>query len=269
MGDKSGIEWTDATWGPVTGCTKVSAGCKHCYAERQWPRLAANPKTVYHGRKFKDVMCHEDRLDQPRRWTKPRMVFVNSVSDLFHEQVPDDFIARVFTEMRLCPQHTFQILTKRPERMWEWFRIFESGHSYAFKEWPLSNVWVGVSVEDQVTANDRLPFLFETPAAVRFVSCEPLLGPIDLLEYGYLQNHEWAMGVPGGLNWVIAGGESGPRARPSHPDWFLALRDQCVWAGVPFFMKQMASKAPIPDDLMIREYPNAKRQARQPYPGMS
>ncbi|MRR49405.1 MAG: phage Gp37/Gp68 family protein [Rhodocyclaceae bacterium] len=266
MSDKSKIEWTDATWNPVTGCTKVSAGCKHCYAERTWARLSANPTTRYHGRAFTDVQCHIDVLHQPLRWTKPRRIFVNSMSDLFHPDVPDRFIADVFGVMAACPQHTFQVLTKRPERMRNLLRAgcmgrFESDVEEAaamylddWVQWPLKNVWLGVSVEDQATADERIPLLLQTPAAVRWVSAEPLLGPVDL---------NYAFGIPTGagkgscpmhlagvcpeglrpkgeqhLHWVIVGGESGPKARPMNPDLVRSLRDQCAAAGVPFMFKQ-------------------------------
>ncbi len=196
MSDKTGIAWTDATWNPVTGCSKVSQGCKNCYAEREWGRLSANPKAMaYYGRAFTDIACHEDRLDQPLRWKKPRMIFVNSMSDLFHEDVPDDFIDRVFAVMALAENHTFQVLTKRPERMLRWFdpgfdnrehavgqamreiAAARGGDDAGLPEWPLPNVWLGVSVEDHATADERIPLLLQAPAAVRWVSAEPLIGP--------------------------------------------------------------------------------------------
>lgn len=196
MSDKSRIEWTNATWNPVTGCMKISQGCKHCYAKRDWARLAAMPGTVYHGRAFEDVRTHAERLDQPLRWRKPRRVFVNSMSDLFHEDVPDEFIDQVFAIMALSPQHTFQVLTKRPERlraylstgladqriwyaarpfcqqqMWDCYSKLPVPHPGAgpggigLKTWPIKNVWLGVSVEDQATADERIPLLLQTPAA--------------------------------------------------------------------------------------------------------
>lgn len=228
MGDKSAIEWTDATWNPVTGCTKVSQGCKNCYAERVFPR-------PYPGRKFTDVQTHPDRLEQPLRWKKPRRIFVNSMSDLFHEDVPNEFIFDVFTIMARAHWHTFQVLTKRPERMAELVaEPVEDG-----EEPPPRNIWWGVSVEDQATADERIPLLQQTPAAIRFLSCEPLLGNMNIERYLVRKN----VGGPGeattyGVDWVIAGGESGPKARPSHPDWFRSLRDQCAAAGVPYFFKQ-------------------------------
>lgn len=262
MSDKTHIEWTDATWNVVTGCAKVSQGCKNCYALRDWPRLAANPKTVYFGREFTDVRCHPDRLEQPMRWTKPRMIFVNSMSDLFHDDVPDEFIDRVFAVMARARHHTFQVLTKRPERMREYLntsdrigRVAAASHEVPYcamewiREWPLPNVWLGVSVEDQATAAERIPLLLDTPAAVRWVSAEPCLGPIDLSRYlgpRQIANPDGYGGDIGSgwttdfrtLDWVVCGGESGPKARPMHPDWARSLRDQCKSAGVAFHFKQ-------------------------------
>lgn len=238
MSDKTGIEWTDATWNPVTGCAKVSAGCKHCYALREWPRMAANPKTVYYGREFTDVRCHPERLDQPLRWKKPRMIFVNSMSDLFHESVSAEFIGEVFNVMHKAKQHTFQVLTKRPERMLEWI----SRSAYLCND-PLPNVWIGVSVEDQASADERIPLLLQTPAAVRWISAEPLLGAVDVSRF-----LEFYSG-PGDafrLDWVVAGGESGPHARPMHPDWVRSLRDQCKAASAQFMFKQWGEW--VPDD---------------------
>ena len=470
MGDKSKIEWTDATWNPVTGCTKVSAGCKNCYAERLFPRVygkslvhlstglvAATPAAIgghYRPRKFTDIQVHENRLDQPLRWKKPRMVFVNSMSDLFHPDVPDKVRDQVFAVMALCPQHTFQVLTKRPEGMNSYcgsdetlgrlLRLLAEAtqdspvvyqridhKSDGLKGFALPNVWMGVSVEDQATADERIPVLLQTPAAVRFVSYEPALAGIDFSPFfGYNPNHGEdtekrrgslpgsidrdagdrpagenladqeqngksvdgqsgrnsmpsspsreqdrsrisanqsdvcgdaaqrngaSAGVetfprpnPGGsghqpqereengqspgkpgsidrigksetrseragnsqsgesmgrgqqfdeidnhsgggnqekegggreveqhseglrnsipdrfqdsqerasISWVICGGESGPKARHADPEWFRSVRDQCKEAGISFFMKQMTKKAPIPEDLMIREYP--------------
>lgn len=270
MSDKSKIEWTDATWNPVTGCTKVSQGCKHCYAERDWKRLRANRASVYYGRDFTNVQCHPERLDQPLRWRRGRRIFVNSMSDLFHEAVPDTFIAEVFAYMAYGRQHVFQVLTKRPERMRDLMHDLQFndlvvdamlvastdaeeilGQRGEFSpnerrtddvraydpDWPLPNVWLGVSVEDQETADERIPRLVDTPAAVRFLSCEPMLGPIDLEQACEITNDGFHKPVwP--LDWVIAGGESGPHARPSHPDWFRSLRDQCAAADVPFLFKQ-------------------------------
>lgn len=260
MSENSRIEWTEATWNPVTGCTKVSQGCKNCYAKRDWARLAAMPGTVYHGRAFEDVQCHPERLDIPLRWRKPRRVFVNSMSDLFHEDVPEEFIDRVFAVMVLSPQHTFQVLTKRPERMSAYMnatmrllkinaRIDTGREIVDYGGWPLPNIWLGVSVEDQTTADQRIPLLLQTPAAVRWISAEPLIGPLDLDRTGGLDGYyvggmiDFAsctdnMDAIPRIDWVVVGGESGPNARPMHPDWARSLRDQCITAGVPFFFKQ-------------------------------
>ena len=219
MSDNSKIEWTEATWNPVTGCTKVSPGCDHCYAEtfaERWRGVSG-----HHFENGFDVTLRPERLEQPLHWRRPRRIFVNSMSDVFHEAVPDDFIARMFAVMAECPQHTFQVLTKRHGRM----RALLT--RLVFK--PPPNIWLGVSVENQRWADIRIPALLATPAAVRFLSCEPLLGPVDL---------KLADERDGCLHWVIAGGESGPGARPMHPEWVRSLRDQCRVAGVPFFFKQ-------------------------------
>ena len=252
MSDKSQIEWTDATWTPVVGCTRVSAGCDHCYAfalhDRRyiaWKRGAyPDAPTQYH-QPFSKVQLLPERLTQPLRWRNPRRVFVNSLSDLFHDDVPDEYIASVFMVMMSAPRHTFQVLTKRPERMWRLVpQIARSLTKRDGTGWPLPNVWLGVSVEDQATADARIPFLLETPAAARFISAEPLLGPITLGSIG-LMNCPPAVWIPWyeeacppGLHWVIVGGESGPHARPMQADWALSLRNQCAAEGVPFFFKQ-------------------------------
>ncbi len=200
------------TWNPVTGCTKISQGCKYCYAERMALRLKA--MRVQHYENGFDVALHEDALETPLKWKKPRVVFVNSMSDLFHEDVPAEFIRQVFETMTRCPQHIFQILTKRSQRL---KALSSSLH------WPV-NVWMGVSVED-----DRVLFRIEdlkhVPAAVRFLSCEPLIGPLDELP---LQ----------GIHWVIVGGESGPGARPMKQEWVHSILNQCEAMDVPFFFKQ-------------------------------
>lgn len=240
MSAKSAIEWTDATWNPVTGCTKVSQGCKHCYAERDWARLAHLP--AFAGRAFTDVACHADRLDQPMRWKKPRRIFVNSMSDLFHHEVPDFFIRTVFDVMAACPQHTFQILTKRAERM----------QFLLWSEWdwkPAPNVWLGVSVEDQATADQRIPLLLQTPAAVRWISAEPLLAPVDLAQsVGQAIFWRNENDPDRRIDWVVAGGESGAKARPMNPAWARSLRDQCATASVPFLHKQNGEW--VPSDLL-------------------
>lgn len=226
MSSQSHIEWTDATWNPVSGCTKVSSGCAHCYAERISKRW---------GRDFSKVELHPDRLELPLHWRKPRMIFVNSMSDLFHENVPPNFIHRVYRVMEKCPQHTFQILTKRPERAVD----FYGGTSGAgLSAPPLRNVWLGTSIEDQKTADERIMHLLVCPAAIRFLSVEPMLGPIRLLL-------KWEADGPALLDWVIVGGESGPGARPMHPDWVRSVRDQCKAAGVPFFFKQWGEWMPV------------------------
>lgn len=249
------IEWTDETWNPVTGCTKVSRGCKNCYAETIANRKL--PRGGFTDRPFTTVRCHHERLDQPLRMRKPLRIFVNSMSDLFHEDVPFSFIDKVFAIAELANTHKFQILTKRPARMRQYFH--ESRKCW----WPLPNVWLGVSVEDQATADERIPLLLQTPAAVRFVSYEPALGRIDLSEHlgmwwnqtmncfeavGHQFNRRGRDGIAKpGLDWLIAGGESGPNARPAHPDWFRSIRDQCAAAGVAFFFKQWGEWAPRVD----------------------
>lgn len=212
MADRSSIEWTEATWNPVTGCTKVSAGCKHCYAERMSYRLQAMGKAHY-ANGF-DLALHPDALDIPRRWKSPRLIFVNSMSDLFQVDVPLAFIKRVFEVMSECPQHTFQILTKRPHIAAEMHNALP---------WP-DNVWLGTSVENAKVI-DRIKHLRQVPAAVRFLSVEPLLGPLPRLALR-------------GIDWVIVGGESGPGSRPMNADWVRQIRDRCIARDVPFFFKQ-------------------------------
>lgn len=209
---QSSIEWTDATWNPLTGCTKVSPGCAHCYAERMAVRLQGMGHPKYaHG--F-TLMLHESALVQPLAWKAPRRVFVNSMSDLFHEDVPLRFILEVFDVMKRASWHQFQVLTKRSERL---------AALDPELDWP-HNVWIGVSVENQRYAF-RIDHLLQTRAQVKFLSLEPLLGPLPRLKLA-------------GINWVIVGGESGPGARPLDPRWVAEIRDQCVDAGVAFFFKQ-------------------------------
>lgn len=259
MSDKTRIEWTEATWNPVTGCTKVSQGCKHCYAERDWARLVHLP--AYQGRAFTDVVCHPERLDQPMRWKRPRRIFVNSMSDLFHEAVPDAFIDEVFAVMTFSPRHTFQVLTKRPARMLEYMRRdqvtpalralapkarglpWQDGER--IKLWPRPNICLGVSVEDQETADELIPLLLQTPAAVRWISAEPLLGAVDLTQFLVRSFDEAEAAGHYGLDWVVAGGESGPKARPMNPVWARNIRDQCNAAGVPFLFKQWGEWYPV------------------------
>ena len=232
MATDSSIEWTDSTWNPVLGCTKVSAGCKHCYAERMAKRLVAigaaaiergqnagklnnySQVVTNAGRWNGNVYMDEASLAQPSRWRSPKTVFVNSMSDMFHEKVPDSFIQNVFDVMNSCPQHTFQLLTKRPERAAEFAKKLR---------WS-ENIWLGTSVEDTRVVG-RIRYLRKIPAFVRFLSVEPLLGPIPRLPIA-------------GIDWVIVGGESGPGARPMRKEWVSRIRDRCTARGVPFFFKQ-------------------------------
>jgi len=212
MATKSKIEWTETTWNPVTGCTKVSPGCAHCYAERFSKRLKAMGRLRYRNGFL--VTTHEDVVTAPLRWKKPRLVFVNSMGDLFHEEVPESFVASVFQVMNRTPRHTYQVLTKRSVRL--------ASIAPALR-WS-QNIWMGVSVEDGDYLN-RAENLRKIPAKVRFLSLEPLLGPLPDLDLE-------------GIQWVIVGGESGPGARPMRPEWVARIRDRCLEAGVPFFFKQ-------------------------------
>lgn len=277
MSDRTGIEWTDATWNPIRGCSRVSEGCRHCYAEGQAARIIAmdRGRGVPEGQGSYDgllakagqwngkIKVVDEALEQPLRWQKPRMIFVNSMSDLFHENVSDKVIDRIFAVMALATQHTFQVLTKRPERMkaylstpnregivkgaaWELLGHMPKRSNAGMKPaFPLPNVWMGVSVEDQTAADERIPLLLQTPAAVRWISAEPLLGAVDLsdwLEVGSLES-ELGLSNPG-IDWVVVGGESGHKARPMHPSWARWLRGQCAAAGVPFLFKQWGEWAP-------------------------
>jgi protein gp37 len=218
MSEQTGIEWTDATWNPVTGCTKISPGCKNCYAERLAARLQAMENPRY--QKGFSVTLQPDLLALPLRWRQPKRIFVNSMSDLFHEAIPEDFIRRVFEVMARADRHVFQILTKRSGRL----------ASLAPRlPWSL-NIWQGVSVEN-ARYTTRIDHLRTVPAAVRFLSIEPLLGPIPNLPLA-------------GIDWVIVGGESGPGRRPMAAAWAREIRDQCVMAGVPFFFKQWGGRTP-------------------------
>lgn len=208
----SKIEWTESTWNPVTGYTKISSGCKNCYAERMAKRLQKMGQPNYMN--GFQVTLHEHILDYPLRWKKPQTIFVNSMSDLFHEQIPEVFILKVFDVMKKAHWHTFQVLTKRSQRLKELAKQLE---------WP-SNVWIGVSVENE-DVQFRIDALKEVPASVRFLSLEPLLGPLPFIE---LAN----------IDWVIVGGESGPRARPIKEEWVIEIKEQCVKQNVPFFFKQ-------------------------------
>jgi protein gp37 len=293
MATNTSIEWADKTWSPIIGCDRVSPGCDNCYAigtarireGNPHPQIAAafagTTERTEAGIDWSGkVNLLDDRLTQPLRWRKPARVFVNSMSDLFHADVPDEFIAHVFAVMALTPQHTYQVLTKRHARMRS---LLSSRDFLALVDdqreqvqpgcgdfaWPLPNVWLGVSVENQKWADIRIPALLETPAAVRFLSCEPLLGPVDLFagdhsgherdfdgndDYVCLDCSTDERHVPWrvidrtglGIDWVIVGGESGPKARAMHPDWARSLRDQCATADVPLFFKQWGEWGPAP-----------------------
>lgn len=311
----TGIQWTDETWNPTTGCDRVSPGCDHCYALTMAGRLKVmgqqryqrdgNPATSGPG--FK-LTLHPADLGMPMRWRKPRRVFVNSMSDLFHDDVPDGFLASVWAAMAMTPRHTYQILTKRHGRMRALLssdgflelveqHIYERStspcDSHATDVWPLPNVWGGVSVEDQKRAELRVPALVETPLAVRFLSCEPLIGPVDLDRYLTVAAPGDNLWCPSArryidvidsvectctrthvlgqrLDWVIVGGESGPGARVCDPEWIRSLVRQCQAARVPVFVKQLGSvwarwhgsgtgkgddPAFWPADLRVREFP--------------
>jgi protein gp37 len=254
------IEWSDAVWNPLAGCTRVSAGCQACYAERLAHRVAAMGHVKYHGLTRKvgsevrwtgEVRFVEEALDLPLRWKKPRRIFVNSMSDLFHEKVTDEWIDRIFRTMVVAQQHTYQILTKRPERM----REYIVSHQPAVGAWPPSWIHLGVSVENQETADERIPLLLQTPAAVRFLSVEPLLGPVDLtpwLAHELTPDDKLMLAFAGGarttedlqrmarrIDWIIVGGESGPGARPCDIAWIRSVVAQAKAAGVPVFVKQL------------------------------
>jgi protein gp37 len=285
MGDKSKIDWTDATWNPVTGCTHVSPGCDHCYAASlasgRLKEVPAYKGLAVDGRFTGEVRLLPARLDQPLSWTRPRRIFVNSMSDLFHSDIPKEYLARVFAVMAAAKQHQFQILTKRAGVMryllnseefaclvlgeWEKLRVKDHGNfplTPDGKRVLVPNVWLGVSAESQKWAELRIPALVQTPAAVKFVSAEPLLGPIDLfgnveepgpavtregvmnlVDYG--TGIEWDVDDQLGIDWVIVGGESGHEARPMHPDWARSIRDQCVKWGVAFHFKQWGEWKPV------------------------
>jgi protein gp37 len=285
------IEWTDEVWNPVTGCTEVSPGCDHCYAKTFAERWRGVPG--HHFENGFDVTLRPERLDQPLRWKRPRRVFVNSMSDLFHESVPTEFIAQVFATMAASPQHAFQLLTKRHGRMRALLRgkRFAQDVNAAYVtlpsdipaargyEWPLPNVWLGVSAEDPHWAEIRIPALLDTPAAVRFVSIEPMLGPVTLYPGKWIP--PWGGGprvdlsqpwqAPGpALDWVIIGGESGPGARRMAEGWARNLVDECTETGTPVFVKQLGSVLgrqlgagpkggdwdAWPEDLRVREFPH-------------
>jgi protein gp37 len=294
MADKTRIEWADATVNAINGCSVTSPGCTNCYAMKlAGTRMKTHPSRegltvetkagpVWNG----EVRLHEPALLQPLSWSKPRRIFWNAHGDTFHDAVPDEWIDRIFAVAALTPQHTHMILTKRSKRMREYFTkvrvcdgvcdsmsiVWDVAQNMAIEHGLLDryqptirvlpNVWLGVSVEDQTRADERIPHLLATPAAVRFLSCEPLLGPVDLHRHDSDEARDWltghwfevdtapdgggiAQGTGAKIDWVIAGGESGPGARPMHPDWARSLRDQCAAAGVPFHFKQWGEWAPV------------------------
>lgn len=273
MANNSPIEWTDATWNPIVGCSIISPGCTNCYAMKMASRIEAmgnQPRYAGTTRKVNGNAIWTGKLAQapdsvllaPLKRKKPTTYFVNSMGDLFHEDCPDEWIDRVFAVMALAPQHTFQVLTKRSERMRDYFDggrdradivglamltiVDRIPHGHRRVPWPLPNVWLGVSTERQEEADERIPLLLQTPAAVRFISAEPLLGPIDLMEV--IPNpiiYNVIHGMERLLDWVIVGGESGSNARPMHPDWARALRDQCKATGTNFFFKQWGAWKPL------------------------
>ena len=270
------IEWTDKSWNPVAAyfngkrgwmCSKPSPGCKHCYSERINLRLGNG--LLYTAENAARVDWQLVNLDEPAKWRKPQMCFVESMGDLFHEAIPDEMIGRVWSQMLEFPRHTFQVLTKRPKRMrvlLEQFRAEKAAKGVRDDD----HIWLGVSVENQEQADKRIPELLGIPAAVRFLSCEPLLGAIDLYSIvapdgdGPNSNLYW-IGMDASIDWVIVGGESGPGARPMHPEWARSLRDQCQNAGVPFFFKQWGEWKPSshPEDFFPVGH---RRQGMPRYP---
>lgn len=323
MGRETGISWTDSTWNPIRGCSRVSEGCRNCYAESVAHRfsgaglpyeglvhLDSNGKST--GKWNGQIKFVESHLLDPLKWKEPRRIFVNSMSDLFHENVTDEMRDQIFAVMAICPQHMFQVLTKRPQRMLAYLRRIqdddkdmqawinaaidlptggENKRCVEECDWPLPNVQLGVSIEDQKSADERVPILLDTPAAVRFISAEPLLGEVRLGKTHGLPIFESRgarmRGMPAGndlgpipdgwyahtrhtipaqswIDWVIVGGESGKGARPMQEEWARSLRDQCDAAGVAFFMKQMGSVfgahkgENIPEDLSIKQFPGVQ-----------
>ena len=302
--NKTNIEWTDRTWNPTVGCTRVSEGCRNCYAfqlhdKRHKAKLAGKRLPDQYAKPFNELQLMTDRLAEPLSWRKPQKVFVNSVSDLFHKDVPDEFLDRVFAVMALSPRHTFQVLTKRPERMAAYVAGClvdgklrpalrdaaidvqggsiecdvggPNGFSRALATlkgwpWPLPNLWLGTSVENQAAADERIPHLLATPAAVRFLSCEPLLGPVTIR---CANSKSDELGLPfrplkHDIHWVIVGGESGPDSRHCRVEWVRSLVDQCRAAGVACFVKQdsgprSGQQGRIPLDIwQMKEFPDAQ-----------
>ena len=314
MSDKTAIQWTDRTWTPLTGCTRVSLGCDHCYAFQlhdqrhiawkrgRWP--TAPPQ--YH-QPFSTVQLLPDRLIEPLRWRTPSRVFLTSMGDVFHEDLPEKYLAEIFGVMARTPQHTYQVLTKRPERMarllndLEWVELvaYYADWGETFFPWPLPNVWLGTTVENEAAARARLGYLRQCPAAVRFLSMEPLLEAVNLdFWFGLRPGYEWRpcvcaeispvdrpcitcvarqdLAAASGISWVIIGGESGPHARPFDLAWARDLIGQCRAAGVPVFVKQLGAvwakesgakhahggnPDEWPEDLRVREWPTVKEAA--------
>lgn len=295
MGDGTSIEWTEASWNPLRArdcltrqpgwyCEIISPGCQNCYAQAINKRLGTGSSYLKKDRRVSETYLDEKLLAQPLRWRRPRRIFVCSMSDLFGEWVPDEMIDRIFAVMALCPQHTFQVLTKRAERMRDYMRGLEDpwkGHADRPRCMAhAKNLWLGVSVEDQRRADERIPLLLETPAAVRWVSAEPLLEAVDFHQvmhaWRMMTGSEFLRRSPANIDWIVVGGESGPGARPFNIDWARSIIAQCQAAGVACFVKQLGAKpywqedatAPLPlrdhkggaieewpADLRIREYP--------------
>ena len=292
MADRSTIAWCDATINPCFGCSPVSEGCRNCYAARMAHRSGElTAGTVKDGRWTGKINRFQERMDQAFLWRKPRRIFVGSMTDLFHEEIPNYFLDEVFQFMAVAKQHTFLLLTKRPERARQYIVGMSNARfdrdrmlydprtrgpvlAFSNRPWPLPNVWHGVTAENQAMADERIPILLDTPAAKRFVSVEPMLGPVDLtcINYPDAVDHEVGLldALRGmscdddpthpALDWVIAGGESGPHARPMHPDWVRSLRDQCKAARVPYFFKQWGEWAPYDPDNGIVPTPTNKFQ---------
>lgn len=295
MGDATKISWTDATWNPVRGCSRVSEGCRNCYAERVAARFSDEGQP-YHGLADRtrpgskwtgDVRLVPEHLADPLRWKKPRRIFVNSMSDLFHERLPDDAIDQVFAVMVLAGQHTYQVLTKRAARMREYInapqrheawsraiaKLAPQGPIGGVNEdwWPrhARHIWLGVSVENQAAADERIPELLATPAAVRFLSCEPLIGAVNLLHMPRIGSyHDWLTGerltafeksTTSRIDWIIAGCESGPGARRCDVAWLRSLRDQCASVDVPFFLKQAEVMADAVQEVLVGNGSRLKR----------